>query len=638
MNDLDIELSQVILKCRGEVKSQELPLAIMSNKSRTWSGRICNYVQNYLRLLINFPCYKQADIDQDICDIEGMKKNKGAGINYRILSISFLTSLCAVKNLLYPLLVILSLEFKDSESNIRQIDDDTYMTVCARNNCTQFLRPSTGKTLDVRHFPIIPVCYPRLNELFPPISFLGPFAMIFHAIIGYMALVLGVALPMSQLLHPSKCDAMMYLEAPEFIRDSLKTRIRVIQEDFKKSYQDYIKFIEERHIYRSSINGHHLLSRLQPGTIQSAAGFQIDCLRYVDKAIDMTSMRGGSAIGLSFVEETTYFPLIRSTWWRRRARPAFVKALALLSAATLVEIFVIASDLVSRIQAKAEESILITGEMTRTNCALTIEVSPDDWQLVPISQLLISWHPLQVLDYSMLIISIPMIPCLGAIFFLIDSELTCWRLELSNQLLFLIEITGLSSFDEPNLCKTEPNFRRRSSTLPAGEMHEPRMRVIEPPEGDHRRFIYILDRIRQMFFEDSYIGSNHSKTFAVEKYVIFPKISVHMDDLDDKVGLQQVTLDIISKADIDLDVYLDLMQSAYISFRLLIEHVHHSSEASAPISALMYVMTYGLIVIAVWHSKLMEQFNLEHMFIVMLSCLWSLAVIAVMSNFHSKVS
>lgn len=595
----------------------------MNNKSKPWSSWICNLVRRYLLWSINYPCHGyKSKMSQDA--------STGVTIKKRILTISLLSSLCVAKNLLYPWIVVTNIDFKDLDidsKNVWPIDNNTYHILCARSNCTQFIRPSTGKTLDIRYFPILPICYPRLNQIYPPTTFLGPFGLFLHAVAGLVLLILGVALPLSQSLYPSRCDSMVFLIEPESVRKSMKARIKAIERESRNSYRNYLKFIEERQLYRSSTNENyfHPSTRLRP-LITDATDFQADCLKHIDQAIDLTSLRE-CATQSTVVKKVYQLPLIRSPWWYNRARYAFLRAVAFLNILVLTLLLTILFDLIVRAQSKAEEYVFLKTEMTRANCSPMIEASSGEWRRVPETSWLVKWSPLQVVDFLVLLLLAPIIPCLDAIYYLIDLELTCWRLELDNQLLFLIEITRLSSFNETNSDSIGSNQQPKPTTSPT---------VVSKSKNQAIDSNHVMNEIRQIFFEYNYSGVYHSKAKPAEHH----DYSHHdcIVDLNGKIGLQQVSLDILSKVDIGLDLYLDLMQSTYISFRLLLEHVHHCSGAIAPVMVLMYVLTYGLIVLAVWHSKLMEQFYLEHMVIVVASCLRSLSMIALMSNFHAKVS
>lgn len=548
----------------------------------------------------------------------------------RISIICSLSLLYALKNLVYPWIMVTTIDYsniKINGPNMRPINDNLYQTLCSRDNCTQFLKPDSGKTLDIRHFPVIPICYPNLSSIYPATGYLGPYALILHSLVSFIFLVLGVILPMSQMYYPCKCDPLMFLLAPNLTAQFIQLRIAEIRLEYKRSYEYYVEFMSEKRTFRLFTSNHYE-SILAGGRRRSNSinlVIQKERLKHAERAANALDAEPEVAqVPEKQSDELVldYLPVIRSASWHPKAKLVFVKVLFVGITIALIEILFICYDLLKRFEVKRWEISLFVVEMIRSGCRHTTEIEPGKWQTIEPNFYKLEWTKWLILDAVFVLFLVPVRPTIAAIYYLMYCELTWWRNELKVEIEFINEITRLSLIK-----RRESEADRGNEVKQLFEENETFFYFPNKPKKpttDSEVFC-TTERVRHSFSHANHLdlavlsSSGTSKTGCT-------------------IGRHERALITLPETGINLDFYLGLVEKTYVSFRLLIEHVQHCSDTTWPLAIVTYIMGYGTILITAWHSHLMRQFNSDHMIMVLVSCLWSLIMVALMSNFHAKVS
>lgn len=638
---------------------------------------VCRSIKLTLFWLIRYPCYQHDELAAkisalpagDVCPRElaefAKVSTKGEPhLHRKILMAASL--LYALKNFYVPYLTLRELEFRDLSTNssvMYPIDDNTYMTACLRNNCTQLLRPHTGKTLDIRHFPLIPLCHPRVQALMPPTTYLGPYALIMHAMFGFIVLVLGVALPLSQLLSPLQCETLMFLTAPALTRDLMIERVKNIYESYRRSYENYLVSVEQRQLHRLAALDNYAPTttrrRCSTATAQIRVQIQIERLRkaqlelakgcrLLDPDAKRDAHRNEYFVACSDRCERWHqfvidcLPCVRRLWWHLKAQSVVVRMFAAFTAFILVEMGLILSDIVVRTRAKRREFELLSYELLRSGCRQWIQVGAQVVYMVdPRVHDYVRWTLASVADNLILVVLLLTVPSLTAIYYMMDCELTCWRLELQSQIDLMSELTRLQLL---------AGAMRRADATPEMANSGARRRSVYgfEPIADGARdaraisehFEYTV-RFRDIFLEHTRLGVFAFTSLPCRRYDKSAAAGAahhRRSALNGRIGLQQVAIDMLSEVELSPNGYVILMEKLYISFRLFMEHVRHCSDTTPPLTFVTHLLSYGLIVISVWHSNLIQKFNYEHLLIVVSSCSWSVLLIGMMSKFHARVS
>lgn len=673
------------------------------NRGKSYYDRLCKGVQMYMFLFIRYPCYSHDQLMEQVARIRAANEPlEAAELNdyldssttdkfrkYRKLIMGS-SVLYAIKNLCVPVLSILIVDFSDlstNGTNIRHIKGNEYHMVCLQTNCTQFLLPNTGHTLDARHFPVIPNCHPFINMIFPPTTYLGPFAMILHAVVSWYVVILGVIIPLSQMSSPLKSDSLMFLLAPRLTRTMMSARIKKIYATYINSFKSFMNVNHERQHFRTLTHVPSL--PCHPPVVlgrrySSQVGLELQSLRskpYSDlkSCATATTYIGNEDTALQcqhdddrsrrFVDEC--LPIARSNWWRTRARVLFATVYFLSTLLVVWEGSMLTLNVYQRVALKAVEQRAMRDEIVRSKCLAWVEIAPGVRFYPPHSVFDIKWDLLTISDNILFVLLILVIPCMSASYYLMDRELTCWRLELQSRTQILAEITRFQTFTHNRLtaCTITTTIRRPLPKVIIGSPKYSGHRLLSVPtscskscrsinedrpipligidiEASHHlgkvvghECTYDIDKFRRAFFENNKLGLMTYRSRPFGRHDLRADGKRHdRSKLNGLIATQQLALEIMSEIELTPDGYLNLMEKMYISFRLFMEHVKNCSEATPPLTILSVVLNGGLIIISVWHSHLLGQFSYEHMLVVVISCLWALAMIALMSNFHAKVS
>lgn len=324
-----------------------------------------------------------------------------------------------------------------------------------------------------------------------------------------------------------------------------------------------------------------------------------------------------------------------------RAQNVIVRMLAVFTSFITFEMTLIVSDIVVRTLRKRKEFEFLTDEMVRSGCRNWLMDGPNLIRVIEPQDANVDWKLISISDNLLLIFLLMTVPCLTSIYYLMDCELTCWRLELQNQIDLISEITRIqliaSRLKQKELASNsgpQPyDTKGRRQTLygfdPIGENRD--NSVI----SEH--FEYTM-RFREIFLEHNKLGLLVFKSIPCRRYDGDVAKQHHRTVLNGQIGLQQVVIDMMSEVELTSNGYLILMEKMYISFRLFMEHVRHCSDTTPPLTFVTHFLSYGLVIITVWHSNLIQKFNYEHLLIVISSCSWSIILIALMSKFHASVS
>lgn len=226
------------------------------------STGVCRLFKYYLYHLIGFPTYSSEQLREQLTELrledyetsaeereEYDKISTEKRSNYCFALVCLLSSLYGLKNMYIPWITAAMLDFKDIDTdspNVWQIGPNTYHVVCMDTNCTQFLRPHPVFTKDIRHFPVAPFCYPSIDSIYPPTTYVGPYSMLLHIMMGFMAITLGLSLPICLHLKPKSCNATMFILAPKLTSDLMSLRVKEIYRDYKKSFRNYQVSVEAK--------------------------------------------------------------------------------------------------------------------------------------------------------------------------------------------------------------------------------------------------------------------------------------------------------------------------------------------------------------------------------------------------------
>lgn len=95
---------------------------------------------------------------------------------------------------------------------------------------------------------------------------------------------------------------------------------------------------------------------------------------------------------------------------------------------------------------------------------------------------------------------------------------------------------------------------------------------------------------------------------------------------------------IIASRAMNLNSAVDLLEKLCVSFRIFIEHVHSYGPTMTMMISFINMYIYGVVVIAVWHLRSINNFLLIPICLLLSGWLASNFFILPASNFHAKVS
>lgn len=670
---------------------------------------ICRQVKRYLFWTIGFPCYSRSTLLERCSTLPGVVSvseldefEQCSDVfrdKRRYFVLACLSLIYTIKNFFVPYITVRKIDFEDLDANSTSqwiVDENTIHVVCHEFNCTQFYRPETGLTLDIRHFPVIPACYPTINAIYPPTVFLGPYAALIHSVVGFVAFAFGVVLPLHQLKHPQVCEPIMFLVAPNLSKSLLIERIKKLYDDYKASYINYSKLMNEQrvlHLLALSQDRHSMALPVSgvgtPADNNSNSGLHAretlagGGLRQVHPMNSYTSLSvgrkelGGQHSDNRYKFNTTAaaadrrpnytkeqfandcLPTIRLISWNKRAQNIFVRTFWSCIVFVTFEFALILLDMIRRIVIKIGELSFFRNEMLRSGCrAYYLTNSGHGRDVISPDLYALKWTILTFADNLLVLGLVGIVPSLAAVYYLINCELNAWRLELNSQLNIMCEITRMQliefnarSRDHYERNRFVVNYTRDNRLRPTAHTmhHQPNSAEIltygysanvqcsveaEPSDDSS----YHTKIFRQVFLENTDLTHWSFKSLPMRRCDVAPHDEDARTDLNGKIATQQLVLKLLAKIELTSDKYLNLLEKLYILFRLFSEQVKHSSETTAPLAVCTYLITYGITLITVWHSHLLHQFSSEHLLLVFVTSSWTSLALILMSNFHAKVS
>lgn len=597
-------------------------------------GRVCNFIEakhsdyicksmrRFLFWLVQFPYYPYAELVKKISKlghevgVDEIKEYEevSSKVTRRpiliMISASFLFSL---KILYHPWLLARTIDFKDLDLNSTNqwvIDNNTIQSFCIQSNCTRFFSIGTEYSLDIRHFPIIPTCHPTLGQIYAPTIFLGPYAMLLHCALGSTVLAYGVIIPLINLYYPAKCDTLMFLVAPELTMRMMSLCAIKIHEEYKTSYLNYIrknKYISSNFQYRLTylVPPAKRTSRLERFPVMNSCFLAKDHEKTsgdpqrISSDTHFGSSKYSSSLQYRYAQDC--LPNIRTMSWHSKIQRKFVKWLAFSVACISFQGLVVAVDLAGRFMIKSNEFDFMRHEMYQSGCrGWYLSPSGEKDIIPPYPTWTLKWNIATLLDSIILINVYNLAVCFVSLYLMINHELSIWLSEIHNELEILIEVTRYRSYQESHHKLFEAERRRRSSFK------------------DSERLQMDVTSIRNWF-------QLHKDQFDRRKLI-------------SKICTQQLVSRKLSDAELTSDGYFDQMVKHYISLRLLTNYINDCSSTISVLSSGNYLACFLIELFAVWHGRLVGQFGSEHIITTTSCVLWTVMFLAIMSNFHAKVS
>lgn len=530
-----------------------------------------------------------------------------------------LMTLCLIFSIktLYPFwLVARTVNHRDidvNSSNIRFIDENTMQAFCIQTNCTKILLPGNDVSADVRQFPLIPLCYPNLNRLYMPTTFLTPYAILLHFLTANFVIIFGIILPLISMSSPAKCETVMFLVAPNLTRNLMCLSAKKIYDDYKTSLVNYMdkdmNQIEEIYCHRCIHfmqrpgDNHHLHYDFRSDIQRRSMADQINSTRSRKSGIAVRESSVGhddervhSCKGQDqFLQDC--LPFIRTPMWHPRGQRLFVKTHAILTLIVILEYLITAADLINRSMIRMHELDRMRGYVYSSGCKAWLTNEEGVKDVLPPEILTVRWSMLILAEN----IIFPVVTSLGLCFltlkYMINHELNSWVAEIEEKLEALIEVIRLQlSEDVDQEAKLNQHSPLQYKTLSELEVDNQVVKSLE---------------IRSDGFGQR--------------------------NLTGKLRTQQLVLKRLSETNLSPDQYLDQMVKLYISRRLLLNYIRHCSSAMPILSLGDYLSAFLTEAIAVWHGRLIGQFGSEHIMVTLLTSSWAIAFMVLLSNLHAKV-
>lgn len=594
---------------------------------------ICKLTKKYLFLFIQFPCYdhkelveKASDIQQEVIADEYKEYETCSSKNKsyrRFCILILLIVIFSVKNYYFQFINKIDMSDPDTvRSNQWRIDETTLQVACVQTNCTYFPR-------DIRQFSLVHICFPSISALYPPTTFLGPYASLMHGIIAIIATAWGL-MAIYHFFLPLECDTIMFLVAPKFTRYPMIVNARRIYQDYQCSWANYLKFIEFKRVrHRSksyvtnteSINGYRMSRISRMDYFEQSDRRYLNNNLYIANGSDLPDIASCSALmrtktGFqvdqcferaspikadcrypcdSIQEQLThdYLPKVRTMWWHAEAQDVFVKVLIKIVIACFVENALFVLDFWRRYLSKLKDAEYYRQEMHDTGCRAWFTTTTGARDVLSIEEV---WTMqvdfLAFVDNLFLFLIMLVSCCLGALFYLIKYELNYWRSDIDTNLKLLIEITRWHSRGAVSSCNQMDTYRTCHKHL--DDMDHPHRSSVQVNNLEHDRRIKIDTK---------------------------PSAISHM-----------------SNSEPTSQKYFELMAKLYVSFRLFMKHVERCSDTSPLLSFITLLLAYGITLMSVLHGRYLRQFSFEHMSITFISIAYAASFLTFMSSFHAKVS
>lgn len=593
---------------------------------------ICKLIKNYLFLFIQFPCYdykelvgRTSEVQHQVAadeykEYENCSSKSKSGIRFCVLIL--LTVIFSVKN--YYFQFINKIDMSDPEtvrSNQWRIDENTLQVACVQTNCTDFPR-------DIRQFSLVHICYPAISAIYPPTTFLGPYASLMHGVIAIVATAWGL-MALDHYFFPLKCDTIMFLVAPKLTRYPMIVSARQIYLDYESSRENYLRFIGAKRVrHRSSsyvtdigsINGYRMSRvfrknhseqldrRYLNNNLYIANEFGLSNMTHdIDKGYlqvnRLTTMRASSIKVTddryscdNIIQDQlalSHLPKVRTMWWHAEAQDVFIKVLMKYVIACSVQNALFLLDFWRRYLNKLQDAEHYRQEMHVTGCRAWFLSETGVKDILSIEQVwTMQVDLLAFVDNIFLILIMLVSCCLGALFYLIKYELNYWRSDIDSNLKHLIEMTRSQSGASLD-CSPNNTY-----------------------ETYHKHIDGMDDCIRPSLLPDNLDSCR----------IIEP------------IDAEPSAISRIPNSELTSQKYFELMAKLYVSFRLFMKHVERCSDTSPLLSFITLLLTYGITLMSVIHGRYLRQFSFEHMSITFMSIAYAATFLTFMSSFHAQVS
>lgn len=326
-----------------------------------------------------------------------------------------------------------------------------------------------------------------------------------------------------------------------------------------------------------------------------------------------------------------------SAWGHSLAQRLVVRNLLFTSVWVLSVAMLAYIDLVRRIYVATGEYSVYVEESSRTGCKNWYSIAQDSIEIVPLSLYRLRFTLLSIFDniFYMVYACVPVI--LAALYLAAYWDLCCWRAELDSHLEILCEIISL----KPVVAILKDGLRLERS-IPSDK--DERVPIFSSYE-DNSTFDSVRDSSRLMLvFRELFMRNTELKHFWLTTRPM-RRLDLRYDgrehqttDLNVKISKQQLAVNMLSQYHIELDELTELLEKVYLSFRLFTNYVDDASDATIPLAVILYMLTFGFVIIVVWHGHLIGSFTYEHMSMTVIVLLIAIIILTIMANFHAKVS
>lgn len=597
-------------------------------------------------------------------ELDEYERNSIKKVSSKRQSLIIIASLIfVIKQLLVPTITLRTMDYRDLRTNGTNqwpIDRVTHHRVCIESNCTKFYSLN-AHILDVRHFPVLPFCYPTLNSIFAPMTYIGPYALLIYSLTAYVGFVYGAMIHLCQLHSPIGCDTFLFIMAPRLFRAIVIMRAKEIYDDCKLSYVNYVRFAEgHRWHHTPAIQQFNKLMpitqeefRFHPRTSDKLSNedlhAKVKVISYnwseVDYILDDLSNRGKDSFNSQddqdkFVSDC--LPCARSLWWHSAAKILFLRGFVSILLVTLILVGVILIDFARRINIKSYEYRGYVEETRRTGCKIWFPTAPGEINVVPTALFELKFTLLNTWDffYLSLLACIPSV--LAGIYYAFYWDLNCWRLELKSHLELLCEIIRLQCSlqivprDGSKCERIESKIYAKDRFVRNDIVQSLENNLEQSLERDSRYVMNIFREIFKRSIKFQYLWLR-SKPAMASDFLRFDGREHECTKLNIEIAKRQLAIDITSQYDLTSDRLADVMEKVYVSLRLFVKHVQHGSDSSRYLAIILYLVSAGVMVITVWHGQLMGQLTYEHMIMICVCVCIAILILLVLSNFHAEV-
>lgn len=597
-----------------------IKMHLIERDERCIMHRLLRFMQSFLFKVLRFPCYNNSLLLRKFSKLnlnEVAKSELDVYLNTSdvIRTERFQWLLCSlsfayvIKNLLFPIITLTEIDFDDYRntiSNAPRMYDNGYpyfWAVCLYSNCTQFTRQDNPAAKDFRYFPVIPLCYPKLNMLFPPTTWLAPYSLLLHLLIVIGVTFYLILLPIYSCSNPITCDSLMFLLAPNLTRQLMGLDLVKLCNSVRQSYESFrIAPLRASLRFDSAPSAERRLGELDE--VRASSYGQIS--RKID---DYTS---------------DCIPRIRTAHWLKKGAHVFWTSNLMYLMFTITIAILVMSDLIVRCLKKANERMMIWNEIVRTGCNQVTANSDGSLRRMTSNEWLFHFSFFSTIDN--VILAWVTTSALGVMstYNLMIAELNDWRAELEAQYRVLCEVTRVLLFESGGLLTAHKLPVLQTIDLVEAHFKQAKTGVTSQTKGE------------TIFEERRHNRKMHTALcdYSALKSYLPRSSSMGRSIVVDVTAPQQSILDAVH----GFEKYMILMEKFYISYRLFHMYVKKCASATYPVTFLTHGLSFGLIVVTLWHSRTVKTFSIEHLFVIVLNSGFSLTFIAQMSDFHAKVS